>query len=350
MPIKKEAYGKLPDGREASLYTISGAAGAGLQLSDLGARIVGITLPDRDGKPGDVALGYADAAACFEQGRYCGAICGRYANRIRNAAFSLNGISYRLAANNGKNSLHGGEEGFDLKLWNVDIIDDTTLRFTLLSGDGEEGYPGNLMVTVDYTFTTGYTLRIDYKAVCDADTVINLTNHAYFNLAGHNAGSVAGHLMQIEADYYTPIDGGLLPAGEIAPVAGTPFDFTRPTAIGQRADEDHPQLKAAGGYDHNFVLRRAAPTGLAKAATVSEPTTGRVMEVWTTKPGMQFYGGNFMQDFAGKGGAVYPWRSGFCLETQYFPNSVEVTHFPTPVLRAGQFYRHTTEYRFSTQK
>ncbi|MDL2327693.1 galactose mutarotase [Ruminococcaceae bacterium OttesenSCG-928-A11] len=347
MAIEQKGYGPLPDGREAKLYTIRGAGGAAVQLSDFGARVNGVVVPDKAGTLADVVLGYTSPADNTAQGRYFGAVCGRYANRIRGARFTLNGKAYKLAANDGPNSLHGGAEGYDVKLWNARPIDDTAVEFSLLSPDGEEGYPGNLMMRVTYTFIDNI-LRIDYHAVSDADTVINLTNHAYFNLAGHNAGPVAGHLLQLEADHYTPVDSGLLPGGTVAPVAGTVFDFTHATAIGARTEVADPQLKAAGGYDHNFVLRKTGRGLLEKAATVTEPVSGRVMEVYTTKPGIQLYGGNFMDGFAGKDGAVYGWREGFCLETQYFPNGVEVTHFPSPVLRAGEIYRHTTEYRFTT--
>ncbi|MDL2295024.1 galactose mutarotase [Ruminococcaceae bacterium OttesenSCG-928-D13] len=348
MAIEKTVYGPLPDGRQVHLYTISGAGGAAVMLSDFGARVNGILVPDKAGALADVALGFASPGDNLAGGRYFGAVCGRYANRIRNAEFVLNGKTYKLAANDDKNSLHGGAEGYDVRLWNTKVLDDSSIEFSLHSPDGDEGYPGNLMVRVVYTFTADNVLRIAYHAVCDADTIINLTNHAYFNLAGHAAGPVAAHILEIEADYYTPVNDAILPMGAVTPVAGTVFDFTNPTTLGLRADADDPQLKAAGGYDHNFVLKKTGRGLLEKAVTATEPVSGRVMEVWTTKPGVQLYGGNFMNGIPGKEGAVYGRREGFCLETQYFPNAVEVTHFPSPVLRAGEIYSHTTEYRFTT--
>lgn len=347
MAITQKPYGQLQGGREASLFTIAGTSGASLTLSDLGARIVGIVVPDRQGNLADVVLGCTDAAGNIGKGRYFGAVCGRFANRLRAAQFQLNGKTYHLAANNGKNSLHGGEVGYDVALWQHRLLSESSIAFIHQSPDGDEGYPGNLTVTVTYTFTGDNTVRIDYHAVCDADTVINLTNHAFFNLEGHDAGPVADHLLQIEADYYTPVDGEAIPHGEVAPVAGTPFDFRQPVAIGAREDADVPQMQVGGGYDHNFVLAKTVRNALERAATVTGPKSGRVMEVVTTKPGVQFYGGNFIDNLPGKDGAIYPWRGGFCLETQYFPNAVEVCHFPSPVLAAGEVYSHTTEYRFS---
>lgn len=351
MNIQTQDFGVMPDGRPAKLFTLSNASGASVRLSDVGARIVGITVPDKNGRMADVALGYPDAAACFADGRYCGAICGRYANRLRAARFTLSGKTYELARNDGNNTLHGGAEGFDVKLWGYTLLpEQNAITFRLLSPDGEEGYPGNLMVNVTYTWREDNALRIDYRAVTDKDTVVNLTNHAYFNLKGHNAGPIGGHLMQIFAGFTTPIDHEILPTGAIVPVEGTPFDFRRPTAIEARVEEDNTQLRYAGGYDHNFVLNKSARGAMELAAVVTEPESGRMLEVYTTEGGLQFYGGNFMKDFHGKDGAVYGRREGFCLETQCFPNGVEIAHFPSPVLRAGSLYTHTTEYRFGVNK
>lgn len=351
MSIQKQDFGVTPKGQAASLYTITNGDGTSVSLSDFGARIVSIVVPDKNGVLGDVALGYKDAQAYTQQGRYCGAICGRFANRLRAARFCLDKTEYTLAKNDGNNTLHGGKEGYDMKLWHASPSPNgDAITFSLLSPDGEEGYPGNLMMTVVYTFTSNHALSIEYKAVSDKETIINLTNHAYFNLQGHNTGAVENHLMQINASFFTPIDEEILPTGEIRPVEGTAFDFKKPTAIGLRADDADVQLQRAGGYDHNFVLDKTGRDALECAAVVTEPKTGRVMEVYTTKPGIQLYGGNFMKDFEGKDEATYTYREGFCLETQYFPNSVDVTHFPTPVVLAGQMYLHTTEYRFSTVK
>lgn len=352
MSIQTRDFGLMPDGRPVTLFTLTNASGAWVQLSDLGARIVGLAVPDKHGHLSDVALGYP-AAACFTDGRYCGAICGRIANRLRAARFTLDGKTYTLARNDGNNTLHGGEAGFDVKLWDYTLCPEkNAVAFRMVSPDGEEGYPGNLMVNVTYTWREDNALRIDYRAVTDEDTVINLTNHAYFNLKGHNAGPIDGHLMQIFAEYTTEIDHEILPTGAILPVEGTPFDFRKPMAIGAglAAEATDAQLRYAGGYDHNFVLNKTARDAMDIAAVVTEPESGRVMEVYTTKPGLQFYGGNFIKDFHGKEGAVYKKREGFCLESQYFPNGVEIAHFPSPILRAGSLYAHTTEYRFGVVK
>jgi len=292
--------------------------------------------------------GYAEGKSYF------GAIVGRYGNRIGHAQFVLDGKTYTLAKNNGENSLHGGVNGFNKAVWTAKTLsskDGQSLELSYLSKDGEEGFPGNLKVTVIYTLTDDNALRIEYSATTDKKTVVNLTNHSYFNLAGQGSGDILGHLLTIEADKFTPVDSGLIPTGELRDVVDTPFDFRKPTAIGARINQDDQQLKLGGGYDHNLVLRRPAGSGESLAARVVEATTGRVMEVWTTEPGVQFYTGNFLDGkSAGKGGATYPKRSAFCLETQHFPDSPNQPKFPSVVLNPGQRYHTVTTYKFSVEK
>jgi aldose 1-epimerase len=281
---------------------------------------------------------------------YFGAIIGRYGNRIGQARFKLDGVEYKLAKNNGENSLHGGTRGFDKVLWAVKDISSggvPALELKYLSKDGEEGYPGNLDSTVTYTWTDARELKIDYAATTDKDTVLNLTNHSYFNLAGEGEGDVLAHEVMIDADRFTPVDAGLIPTGELKPVEGTPFDFRKPAAIGGRIDGDDQQLKFGGGYDQNWVLNHPRTTTPALAARVTEPKTGRVMEVLTTQPGLQFYTGNFLDGkFKGKSGKPYVRRGGFCMETQHFPDSPNKPQFPTTVLKPGGKYQSSTVYRF----
>jgi aldose 1-epimerase len=285
---------------------------------------------------------------------YFGAIIGRYGNRIGHAQFTLDGKTYTLAKNNGENTLHGGIKGFNKAVWTAKEIpakDGQALQLTYLSKDGEEGFPGNLNVRVVYTLTDSNELKIEYSATTDKKTVLNLTNHSYFNLAGPGSGDVLAHRLLIEADKFTPVDSGLIPTGELPDVAGTPFDFRKPTAIGARIDSNDEQIKLGGGYDHNFVLRRKMGDPISLAARVVEPTTGRVLEVWTTEPGVQFYTGNFLDGTArGKGGISYAKRSAFCLETQHFPDSPNQPKFPSTVLKPGERYHTTTIYKFTTEK
>ena len=350
----KKSFGKTPDGQPVELYVLTNENGAELAITNYGGAVVSLKVPDRSGKLADIVLGYDSADGYVNDKSYFGALVGRYGNRIAHAQFVLDGKTYRLAKNNGDNSLHGGSKGFNKALWTAKILsgkDGQSLELSYLSKDGEEGFPGNLKVAVIYSWTDANALMIDYSATADKPTVVNLTNHAYFNLAGHGSGDILGHLLTIQADEFTPVDAGLIPTGELRVVAGTPFDFRKPTAIGARIDQDEAQLKLGGGYDHNFVLRRSGDAGESLAARVVEPTTGRVMEVWTTEPGVQFYTGNFLDGkTAGKGGRTYPRRSAFCLETQHYPDSPNQPKFPTVVVKPGQRYHTITTYKFSTEK
>jgi aldose 1-epimerase len=351
--LKKESFGKTTDGQEVELYTLSNANGVETEIATYGGIVVSIKVPDRNGKYDDVALGFDNLDGYLKGHPFFGALVGRYGNRIGKAKFTLNGKEYKLAVNNGENTLHGGAKGFDKVVWKakpVTVKDGVALELTYLSKDGEEGYPGNLSVKVIYTLTNSDELKIDYTATTDQDTVVNLTNHTYFNLAGQGNGDILGHQIQINADRFTPVDTGLIPTGELRSVKSTPFDFTQLTAIGARVNQDEEQLKLGKGYDHNFVINGKAGT-LRLAAKVVEPTTGRVMEVLTTEPGVQFYIGNFLDgSLKGKEGKVYNARYGFCLETQHFPDSPNKPDFPTTVLKKGGRYQTTTVYKFSTDK
>ena len=348
-------FGKLPDGRTAQLFTLRAADGFAVEVSDYGGIIVRLLAPDRAGKFADVTLGYGDVAGYVAKSPYFGALIGRVGNRIAGGKFTLDGKTYPLATNNTPGGipchLHGGGAGFDKKLWTAEpLVRDgrPALRLTLTSPAGEEGYPGTLRVEVTYSLTVDRGLRIDYSATTDAATPVNLTNHAYFNLRGEGRGDILGHELTLHATRYTPVNTGLIPTGELAPVVGTPFDFLQPHAIGARIGENHEQLERGLGYDHNFVLAEAPRREPVLAARVTEPETGRVMDVLTTEPGVQFYTGNFLDGtITGKAGQAYAKRDGFCLETQHFPDSVNQPRFPSTILRPGQTYRSTTIYRFS---
>jgi aldose 1-epimerase len=352
MRVSREVFGKMPDGRVVEAFDLRNEHGMKARIITYGGIVVSLEVPDRQGNFADVVLGYNSLEQYLKDSPYFGAIVGRYGNRIANARFVLDGVEYRLAANDGPNHLHGGLKGFDKVVWQGEPIrekDAVGVRLTYLSPDGEEGYPGNLHATVTYRLTNRNELRIDYEATTDKPTIVNLTHHSYFNLAGEGRGDILGHLLQIYADRFTPVDAGLIPTGELRSVEGTPFDFRQPTAIGQRIDWDDEQLRNGRGYDHNFVLNSGGGT-LALAATVFEPTTGRAMEVLTTEPGLQFYSGNFLDGHhVGKSGEPYGHRSGFCLEAQHFPDSPNKPHFPSVVLRPGEVYRQTTIYRFSVR-
>lgn len=335
------------------VYVLTNKNGMEVSISTYGGAVVSIKVPDRNGKIGDVVLGYDSVEGYINDKANLGVLVGRYANRIGHAQFSLDGKTYTLAKNNGENSLHGGVKGFGKVLWKAreaSTKDEQRLELWYLSKDGEEGFPGNLEVRVVYTLTDANALQIAYSATTDKTTVVNLTNHSYFNLAGPGSGDILGHVLTIEADKFTPVDSGLIPTGELRDVTGTPFDFRKATAIGARIEQNDEQLRLGGGYDHNFVLQRKGKGVLSLAARVAEPTTGRVLEVWTTEPGIQLYTGNFLDGFQGKGGARYPKRSAFCLETQHFPDSPNQPKFPSVVLEPGGRYQTTTVYKFAAEK
>jgi aldose 1-epimerase len=352
-PVKKSAFGKLADGRQAELYVLTNKNGVEATITNFGAALVSMKVPDREGKLADVVLGYDTLEGYVNDEPYFGATIGRYGNRIAKGKFTLDGKTYTLATNNGENHLHGGIKGFNKVLWEAKEVagkDGQAVQFAYLSKDGEEGYPGNLNVQVVYTLTDANELRIDYTAMTDKDTVVNLTNHSYFNLAGQGMGDILGHELMIDADRFTPVDAGLIPTGELRPVQGTPFDFRKPTAIGARINQPDEQLKIGRGYDHNWVLSSGGKGAPALAARAYEPKSGRVLEVWTTEPGVQFYSGNFLDgSVKGKGGQPYQHRYGFCLETQHFPDSPNQPKFPSTVLKPGATLRSTTLFKFSAK-
>jgi aldose 1-epimerase len=351
--VEKEAFGTTPDSKPVDLYTLTNTHGMEVRVMTYGGIIVSLRVPDARGAFDDVVLGCDSLAGYLAGHPYFGAIIGRYANRIAKARFTLDGVEHKLAVNNGPNSLHGGLKGFDKVVWHAQSFenkDSVGVVFTYTSPDGEENYPGNLAAKVTYTLTDRNELVFDYHATTDKPTIVNLTNHTYFNLAGAGKVDILGHVAMINASLFTPVDATLIPTGELRSVAATPFDFRQPTAIGARIEQKDEQLGFGGGYDHNFVINRKDP-GLALAARVLEPTTGRVLEVETTEPGVQFYTGNFLDGtITGKGGRVYQKRYGFCLETQHFPDSPNQPSFPSTVLRPGQVYESRTVYRFSVQK
>jgi aldose 1-epimerase len=348
-------FGKMPDGATVDVYTLTNIHGMEARVITYGAVVVSLKTPDRSGRLDDVVLGFDNFENYLTRSRFFGAVAGRYANRIGNARFSLDGKAYELAANNGKNHLHGGRRGFDKVVWKGEPIDrggDVGVALTYVSADGEEGYPGRLNVAVTYTLTPRDELIVDYRATTDKATPINLTNHSYFNLAGEGRGDILQQLLTIDADRYTPTDDTQIPTGEIAPVAGTPFDFRKPTAIGARIDADHEQIRRGKGYDHNFVLWTAnPPTAPRHAARVVDPSSGRTLDVLTTEPGVQLYTGNNLDGSAvGKSGHAYGKRSALCLETQHFPDSPNHPNFPSTILRPGETFRSRTVFAFGLQK
>ena len=351
VPIQIDDFGITRDGHAIHLYTLRNTNGARIAITNYGGIVVSITVPDRNGKFDDVVLGFDNGEGYLQDQPYFGALIGRFANRIANARFTLNGVKYKLAANNNGNSLHGGVKGFDKVVWlanDSSTANNPALQLSYLSEDGEDGYPGNLAVTVCYTLTCENELRIDYAATTDQPTVLNLTNHSYFNLAGAGNGDILSHQVEINAEKFTPINGNLIPTGEYVEVGGTPFDFRKSTAIGERINTDHEQLKLAGGYDHNFVLNSDGDA-LKRAARVTEPRSGRTLDVITSQAGMQLYTGNFLKgNLLGKNGKIYGRRSALCLETQHFPDSPNQPNFPSTVLNPGQRFESTTIYKFST--
>ena len=345
-----EEFGKTRDGIAVSIYTLRSPSGVEARITNYGGIVVALKTPDRKGTLADVVLGFDTLDGYLANpGPFFGALIGRYGNRIAHARFTLNGTEYTLDRNDGQNSLHGGARGFDKRVWTPRELPDGGLELTYVSKDGEGGYPGNLKATVTYHLTDANELRIDYLATTDKPTVVNLTNHSYFNLRGAGSGDVLGHLVTLNADRITPVDAGLIPTGELRPVSGTPFDFRKPTAIGARIAQDDEQLKLAKGYDHNWVINRTG-NDLVLAARVEDPESGRVLEARTTEPGIQFYTANFLDgSIHGKGGKAYGQRSAFCLETQHFPDSPNHPKFPSTELKPGQQYRSTTVFRFSTK-
>jgi len=344
--VTKQPFGKAADGTAVDLYTIkSGALEA--RIMTYGGIVVSLRVPDKNGKSADVVLGYDSLDGYLANSPFFGALVGRYANRIGGAKFVLDGKTYSTPKNDGVNTLHGGPKGIDKAVWKAKEIPHG-IELTDVSPDGDSGFPGNLTIVVRYTLN-GKDLKIEYSATSDKDTVINLTHHSYFNLKGQGEGDILQHQLQLNASRYTPVDDNLIPTGELAPGAGTPFDFRKPTAIGARIDNDNDQLKKGHGYDHNWVLDSGGKK-LSEAAEVYEATTGRVMQVWTDQPGIQFYTGNFLDGtITGKGGKVYQKRSALCLETQHFPDSPNHPSFPSTELKPGQTYHTVTIYRFSAR-
>jgi aldose 1-epimerase len=340
--IQKSSFGKLPDGTAVDLFALTNSSGLVARISNYGTIITELHVPDRNGKLGDVVLGFDNLGQYLKGHPYFGCTVGRVANRIAKGKFSLDGKTYTLAVNNGPNHLHGGLKGFDKMVWKAEPQAGASVKFSYTSADGEEGYPGKLEVTVVMALTDANELRIDYTATSDKPTPINLTNHSYFNLAGQ--GEVLGHELMVAADHFTPTDATLIPTGEIKSVKGTPLDFTTPKTLGSRISELSNEER---GYDHNFVLNNGGKA-LALAARVHEPKSGRVMEVHTTEPGVQLYTANYLDgSLTGKGGIVYRKHSAFCLETQHYPDSVNKPNFPSTILRPGQTYRQTTVHKFA---
>lgn len=345
-------FGETANGQSVDQYTLKNASGMQVSVITYGGIITELLVPDREGNFADVTLGFDNVAQYEAESPYFGAIIGRYGNRIAKGKFAIDGEDYTLAQNNDENSLHGGLKGFDKQVWEATPFenDDTVgIVFSYLSPDGEEGFPGNLQVEVTYTLNNQNELSFEYRAVTDKPTVCNLTQHAYFNLASHDSGNVLGHELTIYGDYITPVDAGLIPTGAIWEVAGSPFDFTEAKLIGLHVEARDQQMQYGGGYDHNWVLnKRDGEWG--KAAEVYEPKSGRVMEVWTMEPAVQFYGGNFLDGTTvGKDGEPYAYRGGLCLETQHYPDSPNHPHFPSTRLNPGEVYKTKTTYRFSSK-
>jgi aldose 1-epimerase len=350
--MQTKIFGKLSDGREVRQYTLTNSAGAVLQIIDYGATVTSLRVPDREGKIQDVVLGYDAVQGYVDGTAYLGAVVGRYGNRIGKGRFQLDGNEYRLTVNDGENHLHGGKIGFNKVLWEAQILNDTVLLLKYVSKDGEEGYPGTVTLKVTYTWTNRAgknELRIDYEGTTDKPTILNPTHHSYFNLAGSFAQTILGHELLIESDNITPVDKGLIPTGQLVSVANTPMDFRTATAIGARISDPNEQMGYGHGYDHNWVLRNYHGQ-VSKAAELYEPTSGRLMTVFTDQPGLQFYSGNFLDGTAkGKDGVAYRYRTGLCLEAQAFPDTPNKPQFPPVTLRPEKVYRQTTIYQFSTR-
>jgi aldose 1-epimerase len=352
--VARAAFGRTGDGTAVEMFTLTNARGMEVQAISYGAIIRSIRVPDRNGALDDVVLGFDAVDGYLRTHPYFGAVVGRYGNRIARGQFTLDGKTYRLATNNGPNHLHGGVKGFDKAVWSGKAFErdgNVGVVFTHTSPDGDEGYPGALAVRVTYTLTPANELAVDYDATTDKPTPVNLTQHSYFNLAGAGSSDILQHRLTLNADRFTPVDATLIPTGELAPVAGTPFDFRQPTAVGARIDDaDDPQIRNGGGYDHNWVLTRTGP-GLLHAARLEDPSSGRTLDVSTTEPGVQFYTGNFLDGtIAGKAGRVYRRRFGLCLETQHFPDSPNQPAFPSTILRPGERLQSKTIFAFGVLK
>ena len=350
--IDPNNFEKTVEGDSVHLYVLKNKSGIEAYFSNFGQRLVALYVPDKKGGFDDIVLGCSTLEGYFEPGTdYFGSTIGRYGNRIAKGKFSLDGTTYTLATNNGPNHLHGGgDKSFDMVVWKVDHANGNEIQFSRTSPDGEEGYPGNLAVTVRYVLTDDNQLQMFYGATTDKKTIVNLTHHSFFNLKGEGEGTITDHVVEINADHYTPVDTTLIPLGSIDPVAGTPLDFTVPKPIGRDVDADFEQLKHGGGFDHNYILNETPKNedGLTFAARVTEPASGRIMEVYTNEPGMQFYSGNFMDGSVnGKNGQPYIYRGAFCMETQHFPNSPNQPNFPSTVLEPGQTYTSICVYKFS---
>ena len=350
--VTKAPFGTA-DGQSVDLYTLRNVHGVEAKITNYGGILVSLKVPDRNGKFDDVVLGFNDLDTYLKGHPYFGALIGRYGNRIAKGRFTLNGVEYKLAVNNGENTLHGGVKGFDKVVWTgkeMKTKAGPAVVLTYLSKDGEEGYPGNLNVRVVYTLTNNNELKIEYSATTDKDTVTNLTHHSYFNLAGEGNGDILSHVVTINGSRFLPTDAGSIPTGELRKVSGTPFDFLIAHAIGERINQDEEQLKLGNGYDHNWIINGRAGT-LRLAATAYDATSGRSMQVWTTEPGVQFYTGNFLDGtLTGKSGKIYQRRFGFCFESQHYPDSPNHPAFPTTTLKKGATYRSTTIYRFGSKK
>jgi aldose 1-epimerase len=350
--IERSAFGALPDGTAIESYRLANRRGMSVVVLTYGGIVQSIEVPDRHGRMANVVLGFASLDSYLAKGAYFGTITGRFANRIAGARFTLDGQTHHLTANNGPNALHGGVQGFNRQVWRAverGGADGVGVTLGYISADGEEGYPGTLTAEVAYTLTDDNALHIDYRATTDRPTVVNLTNHSFFNLAGEGSGSALDHELTLQASAFTPVDAMAIPTGAIAPVAGTAMDFTRPTPVGARIRGGEAQLVLGRGYDHNWVLDKPAPGALSLAARLCDPASGRVLEVETTEPGLQFYSGNFLDGSAvGAGGSAYRQSDGLCLETQHFPDSPNQPGFPSTVLRPDGVYRSTTVFRFGT--
>ncbi|MDQ3489306.1 MAG: galactose mutarotase [Acidobacteriota bacterium] len=349
--IEKRVFGKLPQGTTVDLYTLTNKNGLQAQITNYGGIVVTLKTPDARGRMADIVLGYDDLRGYVNDTSYFGALIGRFANRIAGGKFSLQGVEYQLARNNGVNHLHGGTRGFNKVVWQARAMtraDGVALRLSYVSEDGEEGYPATLAAMATYILTDTDELRVEYAATTDRETIVNLTHHSYFNLAGAGAGSILGHQVWINADRFTPVDETLIPTGELKAVKGTSFDFTRALSIGSRIEHADEQLHLGNGYDHNYVLNKEVRE-LTLAAEVYEPVSGRAVQVWTTEPGMQLYTGNFLNNVRGKGGKIYNKRDGFCLETQHFPDSPNKPAFPSTALQPNERYTQTTIYKFTAR-